>query len=176
MGRAKRMHGIRKRSRVGGFTIVVALLVSGCGVGTAFEFANEPLEGSPPYGEINPGEAVAMILALQGDAGLVLLDVRTPAEVEAGHLPGAEDIDFRSGHFADEIDTLDREATYLIYCRTANRSGLAFDWMKEMGFEKVYDMQGGIRLWEELGYPICGGPLDDEHSCVGEYPSPPNGA
>ena len=52
---------------------------------------------------------------------------------------------------------------------------LNVDLMTQMEFTKVYDLQGGIRLWRELGYPICEGPLGEEHLCVGEYPVPPTG-
>jgi len=159
---------------IGGSTLLTAVLVSGCLSGTAFGLVEEPLEGLPPYGEISPDEAVAVILALEENPEFVLLDIRTPAEVEAGHLPGAVNIDFRSSSFATDLDPLDRGGIYLIYCRTANRTGQAFVQMAEMGFTKVYDMQGGITLWGQLSYPVCEGPLGEEHLCAGEYPAPPD--
>ena len=167
------MRGPQKVLYLGGSVIFSALLVGGCMGGAPLGLVKEPPEGLPSYGEISPEEAAAVILALQDDPSFVLLDIRTPEEVEAGHLPGAIDLDFRSGSFRDEIDTLDREAIYLIYCRTANRSGQAFDMMAQMGFTKVYDMQGGVAVWSELGYPLCGGPPGEEHVCVGEYPPLP---
>lgn len=167
------MRKLQRMLYFGGSAIFTALLVGGCMSGAALGLVDEPPEGFPPYGEISAQEAAAVILALQDDPSFVLLDIRTPAEVEAGHLPGAVEIDFRSEGFQDSIDALDREATYLIYCRTANRSGQAFDLMTQMGFTKVYDMEGGIRLWGELGYPICEGPLGGERVCVGEYPDQP---
>jgi rhodanese-related sulfurtransferase len=167
------MPRIHRRLSVRWFAPLVALLASGCAAGIAVGLADEPLEGLPPYGEISPDEAVAVILALRGDPGFALLDVRTPAEVAAGHLPGGNNIDFRNDSFADEVSALDRGVIYLLYCRTANRSGRAFELMTQMGFKKVYDMQGGIRLWGELGYPICAGPLGEEHVCAGEYPGRP---
>ena len=154
-----------------GATLVASLCIGGCLAGAAFGLADEPLDGLPPYGEIDPEEAAAVIVALEDDPRFVLLDIRTPAEVEAGHLPGAVNIDFRGPNFEPEIDRLDRESIYLLYCRTANRTGQAFERMTEMGFAKVYDMQGGITLWEQLGYPVCEGALGDEHSCVGAYPT-----
>ena len=41
-----------------------------------------------------------------------------------------------------------------------------------MGFGRVYDLQGGITHWAALGYPICIGPLDAEHTCVEAFPIP----
>ena len=167
------MRKLQRMLYLWGSAIFAALLVGGCMSSAALGLVDEPPEGYPPYGEIGPEGAAGVILALQDDPSFVLLDIRTPDEVEAGHLPGAIDLDFRGGSFRDEIDTLDREATYLIYCRTANRSGQAFDMMVQMGFTKLYDMQGGVSVWGELGYPLCGGPLGEEHVYVGEYPALP---
>ncbi len=169
------MHNVGKVAYIGGSVILASVFVSGCIAGSALGLAEEPLEGLPPYGEITPQEAVAVIVALQDDPGFVLLDIRTPAEVEAGHLPGAVDLDFRSPTFEDELERLDRDLIYLIYCRTANRSGQAFEVMRRMGFTKVYDMQGGITQWGQLGYPICEGFIGEEHVCVGAYPAATRG-
>lgn len=167
------MRRIQRMLYSGGSAAFAALLVGGCLGGAVLGLDAEPVEGLPPYGEIGPEEAVAVLAALQGDPGFVLLDVRTPSEVEAGHLPGAIALDFRSASFEDELDELDRDAIYLIYCRTANRTGQAYEVMARMGFAKVYDMQGGITLWKELGYPICEGAIGAEHACIREYPTQP---
>jgi len=169
------MHKMQRMLRIGGFAVFTASLVSGCMSGGAVGLIDDPLDGFPPYGEIGPEDAVAVILSLQDDPLLVLLDIRTQGEVEAGHIPGAVNLDFRSATFESELPALDRELIYLIYCRTANRSGQVFDLMAQTGLTRLYDLQGGIRLWGELGYPICVGPLGEEHRCVGEYPSPPAG-
>jgi rhodanese-related sulfurtransferase len=123
----------------------------------------------PPYGLITAEEAARVLDALQGQPDFVLLDIRTPAEVAAGHLPGAAQLDFRSDSFATEISTYDRDVTYLIYCRTANRTGQAFLLMSDLGFEKVYDLGGGITRWGQLGYPICVGELGSDHTCGGSH-------
>jgi len=169
------MRRLRKALLASGATLLASLWVSGCLGGAVFDLADEPLEGLPPYGEVDPEEAAAVILALQGHAGFVLIDIRTPAEVETGHVPGAVNIDFRNAGFESEIDILDRDLIYLIYCRTANRTGQAFARMTEMGFSRVYDMRGGITLWDQLGYPVCEGPIGEEHTCIGQYPTEPSG-
>lgn len=169
------MRRLRRMLSVLGSAMLVTVLVSGCIGGPTHGLGDEPREGLSPYGEICPEETMAVILALRNDPGFVLLDIRTPVEVEAGHLPGAESIDFRSPDFKSRMDRLDRDPIYLIYCRTANRSGQAFDLMSKMGFTKVYDMQGGIRLWAELNYPICVGAGGPEHVCTVEYPGTPVG-
>ena len=157
---------------IGGLATLLAIVTSGCLNSAAPGLNREPLANLPPYGPISVEEAASVIVKLLDDPGFVLLDIRTPAEIEDGHLPGAVDLNFRDPGFADKLSRLDRNRTYLIYCRTANRTGQAFELMTSMGFTKVYDMQGGIREWIELGYPVCEGPLGEEHQCVGEYPAP----
>jgi len=98
----------------------------------AFEIINENLE--------NPS--------------FVILDVRTPKEYNSGHIENSVLIDFRSDTFKEEINELDKNNTYLIYCRSGGRSASALKMMKELGFESVYNMLGGITLWEKETYPI----------------------
>lgn len=67
-------------------------------------------------------------------SGAVLLDVRTPAEFASGHLEGAINIDVQSPDFDQKVAQLDPSATYLVYCRSGNRSGAAIDRMEGLGF------------------------------------------
>ena len=72
---------------------------------------------------------------LELDKNAVILDVRTDAEVEEGHIPGSIHIDFYRGQgFLEEIDKLDKAKNYYIYCRSGNRAGQAIDIMKQAGF------------------------------------------
>ena len=81
------------------------------------------------------------------EAGVVTLDVRTPGEFMTGHIDGAENIDFESGSFEEEISTLDKNGTYAVYCRSGNRSGQAVAIMHDAGFHNVYNLNGGIIDW-----------------------------
>ena len=72
----------------------------------------------------------------------VVLDVRTPEEYAAGHLVGAPNINVLADDFRAQVDTLDRNQTVYLYCRTGNRSGRATEIMKEMGFTEVYNVGG----------------------------------
>lgn len=67
----------------------------------------------------------------------MLIDVRTPAEFAGGHLVGAVNIDIQSPDFASQIDALDRNGSYVVYCRSGNRSGMAMAEMLNMGFTDV---------------------------------------
>lgn len=73
----------------------------------------------------------------------VIIDVRSQAEFDAGHLADVDfQFDFLSGEFESKLDSLDKSKTYYLYCRSGNRSGRSAKLMREMGFEKVYNIGG----------------------------------
>ena len=84
----------------------------------------------------------------------VILDVRTAEEVAEGHLAGAKNIDVQSDLFDVSIEQLDKDKTYLLYCRSGKRTAVAGAKMKAAGFKNVYMMEGGITAWKEKGKPI----------------------
>ena len=88
------------------------------------------------------------------EGGYEIVDLRTPAEFEAGHLEGAYNIDFTASDIQDRISELDKEKKYLLYCRTGNKSGQTLDIMKEKEFIEVYNMLGGITEWNDEGYDV----------------------
>ena len=97
-------------------------------------------------------EAHEMINANLGNPNFILLDVRTPEEYNSGHIAKSFLIDFRSDTFKEELKELDKNNTYLIYCRTGSRSATTLNTMKELGFNNAYNMLGGITLWEKESY------------------------
>jgi len=86
--------------------------------------------------------------------GVIILDVRTPEEFNAGHIENAININLEGSDFASEVSKLDKDATVAVYCRSGNRSGVATEQMAELGFTDMYDMQGGIIDWEAAGGPV----------------------
>ena len=64
----------------------------------------------------------------------MLLDVRTPEEFATGHLAGAQLMNFEAADFDARLATLDKNATYAVYCRSGNRSGQALERMEAAGF------------------------------------------
>lgn len=84
----------------------------------------------------------------------ILIDVRTPAEVKEGVIPGAKVIDFNSSDFATQIDKLDKDKEYFVYCKVGGRSGRTVDMMKQSGFKHVHDLKGGYMDWVKQGYPV----------------------
>jgi len=78
---------------------------------------------------------------------VILLDIRTSMEYEQGHIDRAELIDYYQSDFKTKLAELDKDATYLIYCRSGNRSSNALRIMQGMGFTNFADLEGGIRTW-----------------------------
>jgi hypothetical protein len=52
---------------------------------------------------------------------------------------------------------MDKDRTYVVYCKVGGRSKIAQKLMKQLGFQKVYNVIGGTLLWEEEGLPFASG-------------------
>ena len=76
----------------------------------------------------------------------VVIDVRGPDEVAEGAIVGATVLDFNAGEFQAKIGGYDRNAAYLVYCRSGNRSGQAVAIMKGLGFTDVIDAGAYVDL------------------------------
>ncbi len=86
---------------------------------------------------------------LENDGNAFILDVRTPEEVDEGYIPNAVNIDIYLGQeFVDELEKLDKEKNYYVYCRSGNRSRQACAIMNSIGIENAYNLEGGILEWE----------------------------
>lgn len=88
----------------------------------------------------------------------VILDIRTPEEVAEGYIEGADFVDFLGGNFEAEIQKLNKKKTYYVYCRSARRTIPATEKMKELGFKKIYMLDGGLNNWVEAGKPLTKSP------------------
>ncbi len=105
------------------------------------------------YKNISPEEAEKILKENSGN--IIILDVRTKEEFSEGHIKGAINIDYHSKDFKSKLEKLDKTKIYMIYCRSGYRSGRAFELMKEMGFTKLYNIEGGINAWIGEGLPVA---------------------
>lgn len=101
-----------------------------------------------------PRDAFELIQKNKGNSNFVILDIRTPEEFRDGHIADAINVDFRSENFGREIDRLDRNRTYFVYCRTGNRSYDALNLMGPIGFRSIVRLAGDINGWKSAGLPI----------------------
>jgi rhodanese-related sulfurtransferase len=139
----------------GTILLVVSLGAAGCREGRQTRSSEDVVEQSRlPVRKVSPSEAKALIDRLRDRPDFVILDVRTPEEYRSGHLPGSRMLNYRSPAFRDSLARMDRSVTYLVYCRSGHRSGEATRIMASMGFQKVYDLQGGILSWNAQGLPL----------------------
>lgn len=84
----------------------------------------------------------------------VVLDVRTPSEYAAGHIPGAKLIDFKAADFAEQVGKLDKSKLYLVHCAAGVRSAKACEIMHTAGFTHLINLEGGMKAWEAAGKPV----------------------
>ncbi len=102
---------------------------------------------------ITPQEASTLIQDNQDNPDFIIIDVRTPEEFAEEYIENAVNTDFYSETFRDELNNLDKNKSYLIYCRSGGRSGNALDIMAELNFREVYNISGGIIAWKAAGLP-----------------------
>ncbi len=89
---------------------------------------------------------------LIAEGGIQLVDVRTKGEVFQGYIGGAQHIDFMQWDaFTEEVKNLDKSQPVMVYCKVGGRSHKAAVYLTENGFEKVYDIKGGIDAWNREG-------------------------
>lgn len=100
---------------------------------------------------ITPEKAYILTQENKDNPNFVILDVRTPEEFLGEHIENAVNLDYYSDTIRNDLDKLDKNKTYLIYCRSGRRSGNALNIMKELDFRKVYNMLGGISKWKSEG-------------------------
>ena len=93
-----------------------------------------------------------VFLDAMSDTTTLLVDVRTPEEFSVARIPGAVNYDIKSEDFAEQIENIDRSTPMYLYCRSGRRSNTAAVKLKELGFEQVYDLEGGILDWTEKGH------------------------
>ena len=101
------------------------------------------LTGCSSSGTVTNVDA-ATFLTTAAQPGVVVVDVRTPAEYAAGHIDGAINLDVEAPTFDAQMTKLDKATTYAVYCHSGRRSGIATGKMGDAGFAKVYNLEGGI--------------------------------
>ena len=83
-----------------------------------------------------------------------LVDVRTPEEYRSGFIANAQNIDYFSPTFDEDIKKLDKEKPVIVYCKAGGRSTKCSKKLLEAGFVKIYNLEGGITQWQHEGGKI----------------------
>ena len=128
-----------------GSLIVLLVLIGGCTNGEVVPLKTQVME------DVTSEEAYALVQNNRANQNFAIIDVRTPEEYAGGCIEEAINLDYSSATFRNELNKLEKNKKYVIYCRSGDRSGIAVHLMKELGFSEVYNMLGGIIGWEARG-------------------------
>lgn len=130
-------------------------------LGSYWMFNQNIMPTSVAIGDVTAVQAQDVIQAEAQNPEFVILDVRTPQEYWEGHVDpqGAKliNLDFYEASFKEALGELDKSKTYLIYCRSGNRSSQALTMMEDLGFEHIYHMSNGFNDWQSSDMPIAQG-------------------
>ena len=108
---------------------------------------------APVFKDISAKEAADLVEKNKDNPNFAIIDVRAASEYASGHLENAINLDYSSPSFKSELERLDKDKTYLVYCRSGARSQKAIEVMKELEFGEVYNLLGGITSWVAQGLP-----------------------
>lgn len=92
---------------------------------------------------------------IANDKGGTIIDLRTTEELEKkGYIKGAVQLDYLAKDSEKQIDKLDKNKTYYIYCAGGGRSSEAAAYMEKTGFKRVYTLEKGMSEWLQKGFPV----------------------
>lgn len=143
--------------------LALGVLAAGCSDSSDDAAANRvPESGAEPrpvavLDEPASGSAVFpedLVDRLGNETELLLIDVRTPEEFAAGHIPGALNIPY--DEFPSRLHELEgrQSEELVVYCRTGRRAKIAEQALVEAGFQNVRDLAGHMVAWTAASYPI----------------------
>jgi rhodanese-related sulfurtransferase len=84
----------------------------------------------------------------------ILIDLRTPGEIEKGYIAGSRMIDYTDKNYEQEFAKLDKNKTTYVYCAGGGRSADAAQYLKSHGFKKVVNLTKGFNDWKKAGLPV----------------------
>ncbi len=143
-----------KRPHVLATTVFAAALV----LGGATACSNDDSPNTPAAADAPGADASAPAAGVEAataalDEGRTVIDVRTVEEYDAGHIDGAERIGLADSDFAERIAALDPADTYVVYCRSGNRSAQAASVMTGAGLDVIDG--GAMTDMVEAGWPAA---------------------
>ncbi len=128
--------------------LLFATLVAACGGG-----ASAP-EGSSQVdlASLPVDLTVQQVNEIRNNPDVALIDVREQWEYDAGHIPDVKLIPL--GELPDRVNEIPKDKFVVMTCRSGNRSNQATQFLRSKGFDNVHNMQGGIKAWQQAGFPV----------------------
>lgn len=124
--------------------ITATVLITSCNI-------NQAQQPSSVIVNIDAKQFKALVDSGKG----IILDVRTPEEVSEGYINNAKTINIHDADFVSKINLMQKDKEVYVYCRSGGRSAKAAEILKDNGFSKVYNLQGGITAWKDNGFPVA---------------------
>lgn len=125
-------------------TLLLLGLLTGCGSATTIT-------------EVDAETAKEIADQRRGQPDFIILDIRTPKEFRTGHIKGAINVDYNKPNFQDNLNKLDKNTTYLLYCRSGGRTGRSLSVFRKLLFKDIIHLTHGIRSWKEHALPLVKG-------------------
>ncbi|MGF1556743.1 rhodanese-like domain-containing protein [Paucihalobacter sp.] len=91
---------------------------------------------------------------LQKDRSVQMVDVRSAEAHAIESIPNSQNIDFNSPNFDEEVSKLDKNKPVLLYCGSGGTSAKCSAKLKDAGFKKIYELEGGISRWKYEGFDL----------------------
>lgn len=140
-----------RRGRVVWLLWLLAGLLLGCAADGGAVTESLPLVAAEPT--LAPTVSAATVAGLlEAGEEVVILDVREDWEFAEGHISGARWLPLQQ--IPRRLDEIPQAVPVILVCRSDNRSGQAYQFLRQQGFENVHNLQGGMLAWVEAGYAI----------------------
>ncbi|MBT9316345.1 rhodanese-like domain-containing protein [Leptothoe spongobia] len=107
-----------------------------------------------------------LITRIEAGTAPLILDVRTPEEYEAGHIPGAINIHFRE--IGERLHEIPQDVPIVVYCERSIRANIATRTLREAGVDSLLHLEGDISLWRKHDLPL---EHDSSSSSTSEVPT-----
>jgi len=101
---------------------------------------------------INEIEVVELAKLKENGESVRVIDIRQPAELNSGIIPGAEALPMHT--IPLRMSELNREEKLIMVCRSGARSAQACMFLQQQGYDKVYNLRGGMMAWAGSGLEI----------------------
>lgn len=95
---------------------------------------------------------VHTVASIKDQDDVYVIDVREQWEYDEGHIPGVTLIPMNE--VPDRLDEIPTDKDVIVTCRSGNRSGQIADYLRQIGYDNVHNMSGGIIAWEAEGYRV----------------------
>jgi phage shock protein E len=128
---------------ISAFALFAALCLNACA-------ADQTVAATNAITHVNATAAAKLLAEKQ----VVVIDVRTQGEYDAGHIAGAKLVGINRPDFEKQLSELDRSKTYLVHCQAGGRSTRALKTFSKLGFKSVVHLDGGMIAWNQAGQPV----------------------